>query len=72
MPQDRAPLALFGMLATSLGFSLLLLGRFIRETDMNRAELCKCVAEQEERIRILEKQVAALSVSSSTTHDYAA
>ena len=58
--------ALLSILASVLGGALMATGRFVRDSLNSQAGQTKRLAEQEERIRKLEAQVAALTPPSSS------
>ena len=55
-----------GAIASWLGFALILIGRLVRSTQKDQSEMTKRLTEQDERIRQLEAQLAALSTPSPT------
>jgi hypothetical protein len=65
-------LLFIGMIAFAVSSGLCNVARFVRETNATRDELTKRVAEQAERIRKLETQVATLTAVSTPTHPHAA
>jgi hypothetical protein len=72
LQEASTPLLMVGILASVIGSSMFSLGRFFRETTAKQDELTRLNAEQTERIRKLEEQVAALTAASSPKHEHAA
>jgi hypothetical protein len=62
----RFLLPLVGILGVFAGFGLLHVARFVRTANADRGELTLRVAEQDERIRKLEEQLATLTAGTAS------
>ena len=66
--EQSFPLALVALLSGTVASSLWELGRFARANKTKQDELTKLIADQADRIRKLEEQLAALTAEPASTH----